>query len=191
MPFTVVHHTGRMNSWMWYLSRATGIVAAVLAVASLVWGLFFSARNTGKRLKPNWWLALHNYLGGLTLAFIGIHMLVSFLDSNRGLGFVDLFVPSGKVGWAIGWGVVAFWLFAIVVLPSITRVRRRLPRKAWHVVHLISIPAVVLTFVHAYQSGSDSMSIYFTRGLALMVGLAIYPVTIRLLGIAQRRRVAL
>jgi predicted ferric reductase len=177
-----------MNSWMWYLTRATGIVAAVLAVASLVWGLFFSARNTGTRLKPNWWLALHNYLGGLTLAFIGIHMLVSFLDSNTGLAFINLFVPSGKVGWPIGWGVVAFWLFAIVVLPSVTRIRRKLPRKAWHVVHLLSIPAVAITGVHAYQAGSDSLSVYFTRGLALLIGIAVYPVTIRILGIAQRRR---
>ena len=175
-----------MESLMWYLTRATGIVAAVLAVASLVWGLFFSARNTGTRLRPNWWLALHNYLGGLTLAFIGLHMLVSFLDSESGLSFINLLVPSGEVGWAIGWGVIAFWLFAIVVLPSIARVRRRLPRKVWHVVHLLAIPAVVLTAVHSYQSGSDSASTYFIRGLAVLIGIAVYPVTIRLLGIALR-----
>ncbi len=173
---------------MWYLTRATGIVAAVLAVAALVWGLFFSARNTGTRLRPNWWLALHNYLGGLTLVFIGIHMLVSFLDTQSGLSFVNLFIPSGTVGWRIGWGVLAFWLFVIVVLPSIGRVRRRLPRKAWHAVHLVSIPAVVLIGVHAYQSGSDTASIFFTRGLALLIGIALYPITIRLIGIAQRRR---
>lgn len=176
---------------MWYLNRATGIVAAMLAVAALVWGLFFSARNTGTRLKPNWWLALHNYLGGLALVFIGVHMLFSFLDSNMGLRFVDLLVPSSAVGWRIGWGVVAFWLFAIVVLPSIARIRRRLPRQAWHVVHLLAIPAVVLAGVHTYQAGSDSASVVFTRGLALLVGIAVYPVTIRLIGLAQRRRAVL
>lgn len=179
-----------MNDWLWYLTRSTGIVAAVLAVASLVWGLFFSARNTGSKLKPNWWLALHNYLGGLTFFFIAFHMLVSFLDTDAGLRFIDLLIPSGDVGWPIGWGVVAFWLFAIVVLPSIARVRRRLPRKAWHVVHLLSIPAVVLTAVHAYQAGSDTLTTYFTRGLALLIGIAVYPVTIRLSGLAQRRRTA-
>lgn len=173
---------------MWYLSRATGIVATILAVASLVWGLFFSARNTGNRLRPNWWLALHNYLGGLTLAFIGVHMVVAFLDSEARLAFLDLFIPSGEVGWEIGWGVLAFWLFVIVVLPSVGRIRRRLPRKAWHVVHLLAIPAIVLTGVHAYQSGSDSASSYFTRGLAVLIGISVYPITIRLLGIAQRRR---
>ena len=128
-----------------------GIVAAVLSVASLVWGLFFSARNTGQRLKANWWLALHNWLGGLTLTFIGLHMVVSLLDTDAGLHLIDLFVPSSEVGWEIGWGVIATWLFAIVVLPSIARIRRRLPRKAWHAVHLLSIPAVVLTGVHSFQ----------------------------------------
>lgn len=180
-----------MSSWTWYLTRSTGIVAAVLAVAALVWGLFFSARNTGSRLKPNWWLALHNYLGGLTLFFIGFHMLVSFLDTDAGLRFIDLLIPNSEVGWAIGWGVVAFWLFAIVVLPSMAKVRRHLPRKAWHLLHLLSIPAVVLTSVHAYQAGSDSTTTTFTRGLALLLGIAVYPVTIRLVGLAQRRRVAL
>ncbi|MFM2078025.1 MAG: hypothetical protein RJA49_1915 [Actinomycetota bacterium] len=175
---------------MWYLTRATGIVAAVLAVASLVWGLFFSSRNTGTKLKPNWWLALHNWLGGLTLAFIGVHMLTSFLAGNYNLGVKDLFIPSGAIGWAIGWGVVATWMFAITVIPSMARIRRRLPRKAWHAVHLISIPAVVLSMVHAFKSGSDSAASYFTRGLALLVGVAMYPITIRLVGLYQARRPA-
>ena len=179
---------GRMNDWLWYLTRSTGIVAALLAVAALVWGLFFSARNTGTRLKPNWWLALHNWLGGLTFGFIAAHMVFSFMSTTAGLRFIDLFVPTSVVGWSIGWGVVAFWLFALVVIPSMARIRRRLPRKAWHVVHLLSIPATVLTIVHAYQAGSDSIQSYFTRGMALLVGVAIYPISIRLIGLAQRRR---
>ena len=112
---------------MWYLTRATGIVAAVLAVAALVWGLFFSSRNTGTKLKPNWWLALHNWLGGLTLAFIGVHMVASFLAGSFHLGVKDLLIPSGAIGWAIGWGVVATWMFAVTVIPSMARIRRRLP----------------------------------------------------------------
>ena len=56
------------NLWL-YLSRATGIVATVLIVLALAWGLFFSARATGSRRRPNWWLDLHPYLGGLAFVF--------------------------------------------------------------------------------------------------------------------------
>lgn len=173
---------------MWYLSRSTGIVAAVLSVASLLWGLLFSSRNTGNRRRPNWWLSLHNWLGGLTLGFIGLHMLVSVLDTDAGLRVIDLFVPSGEVGWAIGWGVIATWLFAVVVLPSVTRVRRRLPRKAWHLVHLLALPAIALTAVHGYQSGSDTSSVTGTRTLALLVGIAVYALAIRVASLGSPRR---
>ena len=53
------------------------------------------------------------------------------------------------------------------------------------VVHLLAIPATVLGMVHAFQIGSDSAASYFTRGLALLVGIAVYPVSIRLIGIAE------
>jgi DMSO/TMAO reductase YedYZ heme-binding membrane subunit len=179
-----------MNSWLWYLTRSTGIVATVLAVASMILGLLFSSRNMGNRRKPNWWLAVHNWLGGLTLTFIGLHLLVAYLDTDAGLRLLDLVVPNDTAGWSIGWGVLATWLFAIVVLPSTARIRRRLPRKAWHIVHLLSFPALALTAVHAFQSGSDRPSEYFILTAAGLIGLAVYPTAIRLLGIAQRKRAA-
>ena len=179
-----------MNTWWWYLTRATGIVAAILSVAALALGLYFSSRNTGSRQKPNWWLSLHNYLGGLTLGFVAAHMLFSVVDSTWGLRIIDLFVPSGKVGWGIGFGVIAFWLFAITVIPSIARIRRRLPRKVWHAVHLVSVPAVVLTAVHGIKAGSDSNASLFVRGLAIVAGLGIYPLAVRLISLGQARRAA-
>jgi DMSO/TMAO reductase YedYZ heme-binding membrane subunit len=179
-----------MNSWLWYLTRATGIVAAALAVASLLLGLSFSSRNMGDRRKPNWWLSVHNWLGGLTLGFIGLHLLVACLDTDSGLRLLDLLWPNNTAGWAIGWGVVATWLFAIVVLPSTARVRRHIPRRAWHIIHLLSFPALALTGVHAFQSGTDRPSEYFVLTAAGLTGLAAYPTVIRLLGVVQHRRAA-
>ncbi|MEY2565569.1 MAG: hypothetical protein QOE35_98, partial [Actinomycetota bacterium] len=49
------------NGWD-YLTRSSGLVATVLIVLSLAWGLLFSARATGNRRRPNWWLDLHNFL---------------------------------------------------------------------------------------------------------------------------------
>lgn len=169
---------------MWFLTRSTGIVAAILAVSSLVLGLAFSGRFI-HWAKPNWWLAMHNWLGGLTLGFIGGHMLFAFLDTQAGLRFVDLFVPNGTAGWPIGWGVVAMWIFLVVSVTSVQRFRRRLPRRAWRLVHLLSIPAVVLTAVHTYQTASDMSSTSFIYGFAALAGVAVYPLTVRL---ANRRR---
>ena len=169
---------------MWFLTRSTGIVAAILAVASLVLGLAFSGRFT-RWAKPNWWLAMHNWLGGLTLAFIGGHMLFAFFDSGAALRLVDLFVPGDTAGWSIGWGVVAAWIFVLVSLTSVNRVRRLLPRQVWHLIHLLSIPALGLAAVHTYQSASDLTAATFGYGFAIAAGIAVYPLAVRL---AARRR---
>ena len=41
---------------------------------------------------------------------------------------------------------------------------------------------------YTVPSVGSTLTTYFTRGLALLIGIAVYPVTIRLIGIAQRRR---
>ncbi len=46
------------------------------------WGLLFSARETGTRLRPAWWLDLHKWLGGLALVFTAVHLVVAFADSD-------------------------------------------------------------------------------------------------------------
>src|SRR3954471_22920371 len=107
-----------MNDAWWYLSRATGVVATILAVAALVMGLFFSARNTGRRLRPAWWLDLHNWLGGLTLVFTIVHVVAIFADSDAGIGVAQVFIPgtASTSSWAVTWGVLAMYVFAIVTL---------------------------------------------------------------------------
>ena len=74
-----------MNDWLWYVTRSTGIVATVLMLASLAWGFLFSARETGTRLRPAWWLDLHKGLGGLAVVFTVVHLVAAFADTDLGV----------------------------------------------------------------------------------------------------------
>ena len=178
-----------MNDWWWYLARSSGIVATVLALASLTFGLLFSSRATGKRLRPAWWLDLHNWLGGLAFAFTVVHVLAVFADSDLGIGVEQILVPgtASSTTTAITFGVIATYLMAVVTVPSIARIRRRLPRKAWHTVRLLAVPMVVLSILHGYQTGTDALTGVFQLGLILLVALAVYPLGIRLTEAATRR----
>ena len=106
-----------MNDLMCYLSRATGIVATVLVVAALIWGFLFSARATGNRRRPNWWLDLHNWLGGLALALTGVHIVTALLDTTAGIGLLETIVP-GTGSTALAWGVLATYLIAAAVFTT-------------------------------------------------------------------------
>ena len=174
-----------MDRLWWYVTRATGIVATALAIASLVWGLFFSARNTGSRRSPAWWLDLHNYLGGLALVFTGAHVVASLLDPDGSVAIVDAVVP-GTAGWALTWGVLATYIFAIVVFTSWPK--RRLSRPVWRIVHLTSVLGVAFAGLHGLQLGSDAEHAAFEGGLIVCAAAFAYAVSLRLFGALARSR---
>lgn len=175
---------------MWYLTRSTGIVATILVVAALVWGFFFSSRATGKRLRPAWWLDLHNWLGGIALVFTGLHIVTSWLDTSSGIGLKQITVPGTAVirGWSITWGVLAAYLLVVVVFT--TWPRRLSNRRWWRILHLTSVGATVLALLHAYQSGSDATRLSFRVGFVAVSALATYGAGIRIFSLdsGSRRR---
>lgn len=168
-----------MNDWLWYLTRSTGIVATVLMLASLAWGFLFSARETGKRLRPAWWLDMHKGLGGLALVFTAVHLVAAFADTDLGVSLATVVVPGVATTdtAAFTWGVLAFYGLVVVVFTSWPKLLFR--RRTWRIVHLLSVPATALACVHAYQLGSDAHSTVFEVLLVLAVGAAVYPLGVR------------
>jgi methionine sulfoxide reductase heme-binding subunit len=179
-----------MNDAMWYLSRATGIVAAVLAVVALAWGFLFSARATGTRRRPNWWLDLHNWLGGAALVFTLIHIATSYVNADAGLTLAELFVPgvASANRFALSWGVIATYLFATTVLTSWPR--RLFSRRTWRIVHLGSVVGVALALVHGFQMGSEASGQPFQVLMLLIVAIGTYTLGIRVAGVALGKRAA-
>jgi len=172
-----------VNDVMWYLTRATGIVAAVLAVAALVWGFFFSARATGDRRRPNWWLDLHNWLGGAALAFTIAHLATAYLDRDLALGVAGLFVPGVASGnqWAITWGVIALWTFVVAVFTSWPK--RRFSRRTWRILHLGSVAGTGFAILHAVQIGTDTGTLAAEAVALALVAVGTYALGVRLFGV--------
>jgi methionine sulfoxide reductase heme-binding subunit len=163
------------------VTRSSGIVATILMLAALAWGFLFSARETGKRLRPAWWLDLHNGLGGLSLIFTAVHLLAAFADSDLDVSISTVFVPGTAAydSTAFTWGVLAFYGLVVVVFTSWPK--RLFKRSTWRAVHLLSVPATVLACVHAYQLGSDAGTEAFRWGLTLLVAIAVYPLSLRVM----------
>ncbi len=169
-----------MSDAAYYVTRSSGIVALLLLVGSLLWGFLFSSRATGKRLRPNWWLDLHNYLGGLALVFTVIHIAASLLDDNASITLVRALVPAatGDQRWAITWGVLSTYALAAVVFT--TWPKRMANRRLWRVIHLVSVPATFLAFVHALQTGSDASRTPFQIFILFAAAIGTYGLGLRL-----------
>jgi DMSO/TMAO reductase YedYZ heme-binding membrane subunit len=162
----------------WWLTRASGIVALTVVAAAVVWGLLASTKLIRRRGAPAWILDLHRYLGTLTIVFVAIHVGAVSLDSFVKFDARQLFVPFAST-WrphAIAFGIVSMYLLLAIQVTS--WFMRRLPRKLWHRVHVLSIPMLALATVHAFLAGTDRAN----RALQWS-GLGIAAVIVFLLGV--------
>ena len=145
----------------WYVSRASGMVAAVLLALTLIWGLLITTGMIERRGLPAWLTDLHRHLGGLSVVFIAIHMLALVADTHEHFSWAELFVPFASA-WRTGpvaWGVGAFW--ALVIVEGSSLARRRMGRASWRRLHYLSYPVALMTALHAAQAGTDASSPVF------------------------------
>ena len=147
-----------MGSVWWYVARSSGLVAWGLAALAVLWGLFLSTKVMGKKVRPNWLLDLHRFLGGLTVVFIAIHLIGLFLDPYVDFGAAQLFVPFAS-SWsplAVAWGIVAFYVLLAVEITSL--LRKHIPKKWWKAIHMSSYAVFVAGTVHLLTAGTDRHS---------------------------------
>lgn len=165
----------------WYLSRSSGIVALVLLVASLVFGVLLATRVLKPIDRPAWLLDLHSWLGGSALVMTGLHLLGLSLDGYIDFGPAELFVPGASEfrPLAVAIGVLSFYVLVAVQLTSYFR--RRLSKRVWHGVHLLSYALVWGATVHAGMAGTDTVNRAY-QGLAVaLTALAVAATAIRVL----------
>jgi len=139
----------------WWITRASGLVAWAVIAAAVVWGLLASTRLIRKRGVPAWILDLHRYLGTLTIVFVVVHLGAIWLDSFVKFTPKQLFIPFAAT-WrphAVAWGIFATYILVAVQVTS--WLMRRLPRKLWHRVHILSLPMFVMATVHGFLAGTD------------------------------------
>jgi DMSO/TMAO reductase YedYZ heme-binding membrane subunit len=169
------------HAW-WYLARATGYVAWALLTTSVISGLLLSTRLTKGRPSPAWILDLHRFLAGTAVSFTGLHIVGLVADSYVHFGAADLLLPFAS-GWrpgAVALGVVAMYLLAAVEISSL--LMRRLPRRLWRGIHLLSYVAFWLATFHLVTAGTDAGRPASKIATALVIATVVFLSLVRALG---------
>jgi DMSO/TMAO reductase YedYZ heme-binding membrane subunit len=111
-------------------------------------------------------------------------MFALWVDSFVTFGPAELLVPLASA-WkpgAVAWGIVGFYLLAAIEITSL--LQRRMPRRAWHAIHLSSFGLFGFATIHALTAGTDA-STPLVRWFAL--GSTIVIVNLTVLRIVSRR----
>jgi len=153
----------------WYLTRASGAVALLLLTAAVVLGVLDVRRASSPRWPRFVIDALHRNVALLAMAFLGVHILTSVLDSFASISPLDAFIPfvgSYRPLW-LGLGALALDLLLAVTITS--ALRRRMGYRSWHAIHSLTYASWPIALLHGLGTGSDVKSSWLLACSALCV----------------------
>ncbi len=171
------------SHFAWFAARAAGILAFLLATASVLFGLATSTRLGDRQVGKGNVVDVHRALSLLTLLAVGGHILFLSLDEYASFGAGELLVPFMswyRPAWT-GLGVLAAYLAAAVFASFY--VRSRIGYKAWRVFHYAAFAVFVLATLHGLMAGTDSGAVWvdalYGTAVAAVAAMLAYRVTRR------------
>lgn len=176
------------EQFWWFLARGSGVVAWLFLTASVLWGIFLSTDLFPKHRRPAWLLDLHRWLGGLTVAFMVVHVASLIADSYVQFNLVDVLVPFASE-WRpvpVALGVLGMW--GLVAVEATSLAMKRLPKRTWRAIHLTSYATFWLSGLHGAFAGTDALQPLFAISLAVSVVAVVFTVTYRMLNGRKRSR---
>lgn len=170
-----------VTNWPWYVTRSSGLLAAVLLLLLVLSGVGLITGYTYKILEPLPAWAAHRALGLSFAVMVLLHITALPFDHFIGFTIPDLLVPFSSQykpltigGIHIGSLYVALGIFAlygliIVVVSSLLLINKR--PKIWRSLHYFSYAILVAVFFHALFLGTD-VKTGMWRGLWILGALA-------------------
>ncbi len=155
-----------LSSWTWFVSRGSGIAAAILLVAVIISGIGHVTGWTFRFMEPvKAWL-VHKWLSYMLLIMIAIHSGILLIEKFVSFSILDILVPfmntySNKTtlfglqlsSFAIAAGIIAAYGIGYIVLTSLTVIDTK--KRFWKRSHFISYIVFVLVSLHILLTGTD------------------------------------
>lgn len=145
----------QIDTALWYLGRATGVVSLALLTVVVVLGIVTRSGRPLPGLPRFAVSAVHRTASLLAVTFLGVHIVTLTLDPQSQLRWVDAILPFGsefRPLW-LGLGAASFDLVVALIVTSL--LRRRVGRRAWRAIHWAAYAMWPFAMLHTIGSGTD------------------------------------
>lgn len=152
----------------WYISRSSGVVAYVLIMLSVLWGLVQSGSLLSPRTLPGLPFGLHSFLSWLGLGVAALHGLILLGDRYIGFDLAQLTTPFLATYRPLptGLGIISFYLMLLLTLSFYAR--PHLSQKNFRLLHYTSFGAFALVTLHGIFAGTDSAALWWLYAGSLL-----------------------
>ena len=147
---------GLTSPYLWYTTRATGLVTLILFTGVVVLGSLVANRVGGATVGRFELSELHRSLSIVAVIFLVLHIATTIVDSFVATGPISVLVPltSSYKRVPVGLGAVAFDLILAVWISSLAKTR--LKNETWRFIHWFSWLGWAIAIVHAFLTGTDA-----------------------------------
>jgi methionine sulfoxide reductase heme-binding subunit len=174
---------------VWYVARASGIVALVAFTLATALGALTSGRPvaTGRAAHERRILAqyAHRSAAVTGLALAAVHVIAIVLDAQAHVSAGQAVVPftAGYRPVAVGLGTLALYLFVLTAIAGASRGRLAGSSGAsgtWRVVHAAGYVGWALSIGHALYAGTDANRLWMVALALGSVALVLGALSLRL-----------
>jgi cytochrome b561 len=160
-----------MTEWIWL--RAAGIGAYGALFLSVAWGLVSTTGVVTKRISKASSNRFHASVATTGLVLLGLHLVLLLMHDFVPFDLLDILVPvrSSYRPFGVALGIVA--MYALVLVSVTSWVRSRMSTPVWRGIHLLAVPAFILSLLHGVFAGTDTerpwmFAIYAVTGIATL-----------------------
>ncbi|WP_062202947.1 ferredoxin reductase family protein [Demequina salsinemoris] len=144
--------------WLGMISRALGIVAAVMMLAQLL--LASRAPWIDRVIGHDKAILLHTQYGVTSVVVMLLHIAtVTIADAHTGgTNAASQLIDYWSYDWFMAWALVSLAATLIVLVTSFASARARIPYHKWHAIHLLSYVSIALAVPHQFLQGATFRS---------------------------------
>lgn len=156
------------STWPWYITRASGFVAAAALFVLILSGVGFITGRSFAILEPLTAWATHRAIGIIFGISVSIHMLALLFDHFAPFTILQILLPFASnyhpvtlLGVNFGslyvaLGVIAFYLVGAIVISSLLWIDKK--PHLWKFIHFTAYLVLIFVFIHALYLGTDLTS---------------------------------
>ncbi len=176
--------------FLWYATRAAGLVTLVLLTAAMVLGILNAGRFASRRWPRFLVQGLHRNLSLLALLFLALHVGTTVIDTYTSIGLPDAIVPfvSSYKRWWLGLGALASDLMITLAVTSL--LRQRIGHRLWRVVHWAGYLCWPVAITHGLGTGTDHSARWVLALTFACIGAVLVSVGYRAVQAIPARRLA-
>jgi predicted ferric reductase len=178
------------STYLWYATRASGIVTLILLTLTMVLGLATTNRARARNWPGFAQQEIHRRISIMAVVFLAIHVVTSILDAYVHIGWFAIVVPfaSPYSRFWVGLGAIALDLMLAVFISSL--VRAHLKPGTWRGIHWLAYASWPIALAHTFGMGTDS-SEHWVIALGVLCVLSVGVALIWRLRASAKRRAML